>query len=67
VVNADCNQDGKTAGLLLPNAKAQAALARSVYKSAGLDPLETLYVEAHGTGTVAGMLFSTASRSSIFS
>ena len=27
---------------------------RSVYKAAGLDPIETSYVEAHGTSTIAG-------------
>ncbi len=27
---------------------------RSVYQSAGLDPIDTAYVEAHGTGTAAG-------------
>ena len=29
-------------------------MVRSVYHSAGLDPIETEYVEAHGTGTAAG-------------
>ncbi|KAG0645551.1 Highly reducing polyketide synthase [Hyphodiscus hymeniophilus] len=48
------NQDGKTHGIHLPNGKAQASLMRSVYKTAGLDPRETIYVEAHGTGTQAG-------------
>ncbi|KAK4188780.1 highly reducing polyketide synthase AFT9-1 [Podospora australis] len=66
VVGAECNQDGKTAGLLLPNAEAQAALVRSVYKNAGLDPLDTLYVEAHGTGTVAGDNAEVSSISRVF-
>ena len=38
----------------MPNIKAQTALMRDVYSSAGLDPLETDYVEAHGTGTATG-------------
>lgn len=54
VRNSGSNHDGKTSGILLPNAEAQEALARSVYASAGLDPRETLYVECHGTGTVVG-------------
>lgn len=54
IVETGSNQDGKTSGMLLPNPDAQAALSQSVYKRAGLDPLETLYVETHGTGTVAG-------------
>jgi acyl transferase domain-containing protein len=56
--NSGLNQDGKTAGISLPNPVAQAALMRSVYRAAGLDPLETGYVEAHGTGTVAGKLLT---------
>jgi acyl transferase domain-containing protein len=50
------NQDGRTAGISLPNPVAQADLMRAVYKKAGLNPLDTPYVEAHGTGTQAGMM-----------
>ncbi|KAH7014276.1 uncharacterized protein B0I36DRAFT_397789 [Microdochium trichocladiopsis] len=49
IANTGINQDGKTAGISLPNGEAQAALAKSVYAAAGFDPAETLYVEAHGT------------------
>ena len=52
--NTGTNQDGKTAGITLPNGEAQTALIRSVYKAAGLNPLHTDYVEAHGTGTRVG-------------
>ena len=48
------NQDGKTAGLTLPNPVSQANLMRLVYQNAGIDPVDTAYVEAHGTGTQAG-------------
>jgi acyl transferase domain-containing protein len=48
------NQDGKTPGITLPSAQAQAALIRSTYQAAGLDFSETAYFEAHGTGTPAG-------------
>ncbi|KAF1988946.1 hypothetical protein K402DRAFT_461387 [Aulographum hederae CBS 113979] len=48
------NQDGKTNGITLPSAKAQATLIEQVYKAAGLDPKDTQYVETHGTGTQAG-------------
>ncbi|KAL4940592.1 hypothetical protein BDV06DRAFT_223966 [Aspergillus oleicola] len=48
------NQDGKTKGITLPNAVAQAELIRSTYGSAGIDMSETQYFEAHGTGTQAG-------------
>lgn len=39
---------------------------RSVYRNAGLNPLETSYVEAHGTGTPAGDPIETAAISNIF-
>lgn len=47
--NSGVNQDGKTLSIQLPNADAQAVLAKSVYAGVGLDPGKTLYVEAHGT------------------
>jgi acyl transferase domain-containing protein len=52
--NTGVGQDGKTAGITLPSAAAQASLIESVYARASLDPHDTAYVEAHGTGTVAG-------------
>lgn len=58
IKSSGLNQDGKTAGLTLPNSTAQANLMRLVYKNAGLDPADTGYVEAHGTGTQAGMELS---------
>lgn len=52
IANSGLNQDGKTVGISLPSADAQATLAKSVYAAAGLDPAKTLYVEAHGTVSV---------------
>ncbi|KAF7169928.1 hypothetical protein CNMCM5623_002479 [Aspergillus felis] len=52
------NQDGKTPGITMPSATAQAALIRSTYAKAGLDLSRRSdrpqYFEAHGTGTPAG-------------
>ncbi|KAH7310210.1 putative hybrid NRPS/PKS enzyme [Rhexocercosporidium sp. MPI-PUGE-AT-0058] len=52
------NQDGRTKGITMPSAKAQAALIRDTYARAGLDPTNKdercQYFEAHGTGTPAG-------------
>jgi len=52
------NQNGKTTGITMPSAAAQAALIRSTYARAGLDLTERSdrcqYFEAHGTGTPAG-------------
>lgn len=46
------NQDGRTKGITLPSAEAQAALIRTTYRNAGLDILRNedrpQYVEAHG-------------------
>ncbi|KAL8400946.1 hypothetical protein RB594_001102 [Gaeumannomyces avenae] len=52
------NQDGRTGGITMPSAKAQAALVRSTYARAGLDinkPEDRpQFFHAHGTGTPAG-------------
>ena len=52
------NQDGKTKGITMPSATAQAALIRATYKKAGLDLRKKhdhpQFFEAHGTGTPAG-------------
>lgn len=48
------NCDGKTNGLTVPSAQAQAALLREAYARAGIDPATVDYVEAHGTGTAVG-------------
>ncbi|KAI9374460.1 Choline/Carnitine o-acyltransferase-domain-containing protein [Aspergillus egyptiacus] len=54
IQNTFVNQDGKTAGITLPNIDSQKALLQRVYEQAGLDPRDTAYVECHGTGTAAG-------------
>jgi acyl transferase domain-containing protein len=51
------NSDGRSNGLLAPNAEAQRALLADVYTAAGgrpVAPHELDYVEAHGTGTALG-------------
>jgi acyl transferase domain-containing protein len=65
--NSGINQDGKTSGITLPSGEAQSSLIASVYKSAGLNPLETTYVEAHGTGTPAGDPIEASALSKVFS
>lgn len=53
------NQDGRTPGLTMPSAIAQAELIRETYLRAGLDLSKKedrpQYFEAHGTGTKAGV------------
>jgi acyl transferase domain-containing protein/acyl carrier protein len=48
------NQDGRTAGISLPNRVAQEAMLRDAYRQAGIAPEQVQYVEAHGTGTPVG-------------
>ncbi|KAI9680439.1 MAG: Type I Iterative PKS [Bathelium mastoideum] len=47
-------QDGKTNGIMAPNAKAQQLVASNALKTAGIDPLTVNYVEAHATSTPLG-------------
>ncbi|WP_246430622.1 type I polyketide synthase [Streptomyces rectiverticillatus] len=54
ILASAANSDGRTAGLALPNPRAQEALLTSVYEQAGVDPDDVVYLEAHGTGTPAG-------------
>ena len=64
--NSGVNQDGKTAGITMPNGEAQVSLIQSVYRAAGLDPLQTDYVEAHGTGTATGDPIEAAALGKVF-
>ena len=58
IVETGLNQDGRTKGLTVPSAAAQATLIDTTYKKAGLDLTKPSdrpqYFEAHGTGTPAG-------------
>ena len=48
------NHGGRASSLTAPNPKAQVALLKSVYQSAGIDTKSITYIEAHGTGTELG-------------
>ena len=49
------NSDGRSNGLIAPNAEAQRALLAQVYAEGGpVVPAELDYVETHGTGTALG-------------
>lgn len=58
IAETGLNQDGRTQGLTVPSADAQAALIQSTYRKAGLDLTQSSdrpqYFEAHGTGTPTG-------------
>jgi acyl transferase domain-containing protein/acyl carrier protein len=47
-------QDGRSDGMMAPNADAQVHMLRHSYARAGISPASVDYVEAHGTGTPAG-------------
>lgn len=47
-------QDGKTAGIAVPNGEAQEDAARRALLQAAIAPADVDYVEAHGTGTPVG-------------
>jgi myxalamid-type polyketide synthase MxaB len=48
------NSDGRSNGMVAPNARAQMACVREAFARAAIDPAATQYVEAHGTGTRQG-------------
>ncbi|TDD89141.1 type I polyketide synthase [Actinomadura rubrisoli] len=54
ILGSAANSDGRTMGLALPSADAQADLLRRAYRRAGVHPDELVYLEAHGTGTPVG-------------
>jgi acyl transferase domain-containing protein/acyl carrier protein len=55
IAGSGVNSDGYSAGgISVPGAATQAALLRTVYDRAGVDPRSLAYVEAHGTGTAVG-------------
>jgi acyl transferase domain-containing protein/SAM-dependent methyltransferase len=60
------NQDGRTPGITLPSADAQARLIQATYDSFNLSTSETSYFEAHGTGTPAGDVIEIAAIASVF-
>ena len=55
------NQDGKTTGITLPSAQAQADLIRSTYQSAGLDFKDTHFFEAHVSFSTLSLVYSMVS------
>lgn len=67
ILGTGVNQDGKTAGIALPNPESQKQLLQEVYTTAGVAPREVQFVEAHGTGTVAGDQIELGSIRSVFS
>ena len=66
IAGSGVNSDGRTTGISLPNAKAQAALLRDVYNDFNLDKAKLAYLEAHGTGTAAGDPIEAAAIGAVF-
>ena len=54
IAGSGINQNGRSNGLIAPNARAQERLERSVYDRFKINPETIQLVEAHGTGTLLG-------------
>ncbi len=55
VIKGSClNQDGKSAGITVPNQCSQERILEETWKQAGINPSTLNYIEAHGTGTKLG-------------
>ncbi|UUO01999.1 type I polyketide synthase [Mycolicibacterium novocastrense] len=54
ILGTAVSQDGRTDGITVPRAQAQAAAITSALRRAGVRPNDVGYVEAHGTGTPVG-------------
>lgn len=59
-------QDGRTAGMMAPNAQAQEMMLRKIYERCKISPHSVGYVEAHGTGTPAGDKAEISALSNVF-
>ncbi|KUI43055.1 polyketide synthase [Mycobacterium sp. IS-1590] len=54
ILGTAVSQDGRTDGITVPRAQAQAAAITSALRRANIRPSDVGYVEAHGTGTPVG-------------
>lgn len=54
ILGSVVSQDGRSDGMMAPNAEAQEHMLRQVYERVGVAPASVDYVEAHGTGTPTG-------------
>ncbi|MEU8244590.1 beta-ketoacyl synthase N-terminal-like domain-containing protein, partial [Actinoplanes missouriensis] len=54
IAGSAVNNDGRTEGLTVPSAQAQAAVIRAAHRRAGVGPADVGYIELHGTGTRLG-------------
>ncbi|KAK8108104.1 uncharacterized protein PG998_010117 [Apiospora kogelbergensis] len=61
------NSAGRTPGIAMPSATAQAAAIRSAYQNAGItDFSDTGFLECHGTGTLVGDPIEVSGAASVF-
>ncbi|KAJ7101451.1 hypothetical protein B0H15DRAFT_411968 [Mycena belliarum] len=62
----ETKHDGKSQGLVAPDAARQAALQRSLIAAASLSPSDIDFVETHGTGTAFGDLIEIEGINAVF-
>jgi acyl transferase domain-containing protein/acyl carrier protein len=66
IAGSAVNHDGRSAGLTVPNQRAQSELLQAALRAARIEPDEVLFIETHGTGTPLGDPIEVAALASVF-
>lgn len=66
IAGSAVNHDGRSAGLTVPNQRAQSELVQAACRAARIEPDEVQFIETHGTGTPLGDPIEAAALTTVF-